>query len=75
MEKTPIGGASREPLLTGNPRGPGLREAAVRAALGSGHTGERELYCVFSTDFKNAYRKERCQKNHRRSASNKLAPT
>ena len=47
MEKTPIEGTSREPLLPRNPREPGLREATVRAALGSGQTGGRELHCVF----------------------------
>ena len=52
MEKTPIEGASREPLLPGNPREPGLREAAVRAALDADYRSvERELHCVFSSDF------------------------
>ena len=43
VEETPIGGASREPLSPGHLREPRLREAAVRTALGSGHTGEREF--------------------------------
>ena len=42
-EKTPIGGASQEPLSPGNLKEPELREAVVRAAPGSGHTGEREF--------------------------------
>ena len=52
MEKTSIGGAPREPLLPGNPREPGLREAAVRAALDADFwSGERESHCVLSSDF------------------------
>ena len=43
MEEIPIGRASREPLSPGNLREPGLREAAVRAALDSGHAGELEF--------------------------------
>ena len=43
VEETPIGGTPREPASPGNLRKPGLREAAVRAALGSEHTGEREF--------------------------------
>ena len=42
-EETLIGGASRELLSPENLRQPGLREAAMTAALGNGHTGEREF--------------------------------
>ena len=52
-EETPLGGASRKPLSPGNLRKPGLREAAVRAALDAVYrSGERELHCVFSSDLK-----------------------
>ena len=63
-EKTPIGGASREPLLPGNPREPGLRESAVRAAFDADYrSGERKLHCVVSSDFeKNAHQRARCPK-------------
>ena len=75
VEKTSIGGASREPLLPGNPRKPVLREAAVRAAFDADcRSGERELHCVFSSHLKNACRGARCPKSHRRSRSNKLVP-
>ena len=47
MEETPIGGAPGEPVSPGNLREPGLWEAAVRAALGSGHTGKREFLSIF----------------------------
>ena len=49
-EKTPIGGGSRESLSPGNLRGPGMREADVRAALGSGYTGEQKLSCLSGSE-------------------------
>ena len=73
MEKTPIEGASRVAVAR-EPEGTwttgGRREGDVEY-----RSGECELQCVFLLDLKKAYQGERCQKNHRGSTSNKLAPT
>ena len=73
--ETPIGGASREPLLPGSLREPGLREEAVRAALGSGHTGEREFpfYLFF---LENYFPKQRARypQNDEMNKGNMLTP-
>ena len=47
MEETPIGEVPREPLSPGNLREPGLRRAAVRAAVSSGHTEQTFFFYLF----------------------------
>ena len=72
-EKAPIEGASREPLSPGNLKKPGLREAAVRAALGSGHTGEEKFSFSLILGKTNLLQRAQCPPNSRRSKRNKLA--
>ena len=75
VEKTPIGGASREPLSPGNPMEPGLRQVVVKAMRSTDQVNTSYTAFFHLILKPNAHPGTQCPKNHRRSNNNKLAIT